>query len=110
MDSAREIEETVLRLSAAELAAFREWFTEFTADAWDRRTELDVTGAALADESYQLLRRDPKHPSLRFKRAGRFWSVRVGLPYRTRSGITAGSLVGRWVTFGKQGRVTCPKR
>jgi len=44
MDSAKEIEEAVLRLSAAELAAFREWFTGFTADAWDRRTELDVTG------------------------------------------------------------------
>ncbi len=36
----------------------------------------------LADESYRLLRRDPKHPSLHFKRIGRFWSVRVGLNYR----------------------------
>lgn len=36
----------------------------------------------LADESYELLRRDPKHPSLHFKRLGRFWSVRVGLHYR----------------------------
>ena len=36
----------------------------------------------LADESYHLLRRDPKHPSVHFKRLGRFWSARVGLHYR----------------------------
>jgi len=34
----KEIEEAVLRPSAAELAAFRAWFAEFDAEAWDRRT------------------------------------------------------------------------
>jgi len=33
----------------------------------------------LADSAYQLLRQNPRHPSLHFKRIGRFWSVRVGL-------------------------------
>lgn len=36
----------------------------------------------MADESYNLLRDDPQHPSLHFKRMGRFWAVRVGLRYR----------------------------
>lgn len=32
--------------------------------------------------AYQLLRQDPKHPSLHFKKLGRYWSVRVGWHYR----------------------------
>ena len=36
----------------------------------------------LADESYNLLRADPQHPALHFKKMGRFWSVRIGLHYR----------------------------
>jgi hypothetical protein len=34
----------------------------------------------LADKNYQLLKSDPRHPSL--KRIGKFWSVRIGLQYR----------------------------
>ncbi len=36
----------------------------------------------LADENFQLLKTDERHPSLHFKKAGRFWSVRVGIHYR----------------------------
>lgn len=36
----------------------------------------------LADANYALLKRDPQHPSLQFKKVGRYWSVRVGLRYR----------------------------
>ena len=36
----------------------------------------------LADQSYELLKRDPKHGSLHFKKVGRFWSARVGIHYR----------------------------
>jgi hypothetical protein len=28
------------------------------------------------------LKHDPQHPSLHFKKVGRFWSVRVGIHYR----------------------------
>src|SRR5437763_23499 len=31
---------------------------------------------------FALLKRDPRHPSLHFKRVGRYWSARVGLRYR----------------------------
>ena len=46
-----------------------------------------LRGAALpdsevADANYALLKRDPRHPSLQFKKVGRYWSVRVGLRYR----------------------------
>ena len=36
----------------------------------------------LADKNFQLLKSDPRHPSLHFKRIGEFWSVRIGLHYR----------------------------
>jgi hypothetical protein len=37
---------------------------------------------ALADKAFALLKADPRHPSLFFKKVERFWSVRVGLHYR----------------------------
>jgi hypothetical protein len=36
----------------------------------------------LADKSFARLKNDPHHPSLHFKKVGRFWSVRLGLYYR----------------------------
>ena len=36
----------------------------------------------LADKNYQLLKSDPHHPSLHFKKARGYWSVRVGRNYR----------------------------
>jgi hypothetical protein len=37
----------------------------------------------LADKNFALLKHDPKHPSLHFKRVrDELWSVRVGLNYR----------------------------
>jgi len=37
----------------------------------------------LADKNFALLKSDPKHPSLHFKRVrDDLWSVRVGLNYR----------------------------
>jgi hypothetical protein len=36
----------------------------------------------VADANFTLLKRDPQHPSLQFKKVGRYWSARVGLRYR----------------------------
>jgi hypothetical protein len=36
---------------------------------------------ALADKNFILLKADPKHPSLHFKKIDRLWSVRVGAHY-----------------------------
>ena len=56
MSSVNEIEEAVLRLTPAELDAFRAWFAEFDATAWDRQIEDDVAAGrldALADEALE---------------------------------------------------------
>ena len=34
-----------------------------------------------ADRCFELLKAEPRHPSLHFKRIGNFWSARVGLRY-----------------------------
>jgi hypothetical protein len=36
----------------------------------------------LADKKFKLLESEPRHPSLRLKKVGRFWSCRVGLHHR----------------------------
>jgi len=35
-----------------------------------------------AEKNFELLKSDPKHPSLHFKKVGKLWSVRIGLNYR----------------------------
>ncbi len=35
-----------------------------------------------ADQYYELLKADPTHPSLHFKKVGKYWSVRAGKGYR----------------------------
>jgi hypothetical protein len=41
------IEDRVKELSGEELAAFREWFTGFDAEAWDRQFEADAKAGKL---------------------------------------------------------------
>jgi hypothetical protein len=36
----------------------------------------------LADKNFALLKSDPRHPSLHFKRIDELWSVRIGQNYR----------------------------
>ena len=51
----------------------------------------------MADKNHALLKENPRHPSLQFKKVGRFWSVRVGLRYRALAVETDGDLVWFWI-------------
>nr|AYC80643.1 hypothetical protein [uncultured bacterium] len=54
MSNVQEIEQAIRRLSSQELAAFRTWFAEYDAVAWDKQFEQDVASGkldALAEES-----------------------------------------------------------
>ena len=58
MSSVKEIESAVTRLSRAELSAFRSWFADFDAEAWERQFEKDVAAGrldALGDEALRDL-------------------------------------------------------
>ena len=64
---------------------------------WAAYDRLPVAVRALADRNYALLKADPKHPSLHFKRIGRYWSVRVGLRYRALAVESGDALVWFWI-------------
>jgi len=49
---------------------------------WQAYDKLPVQIRELADKNFLLLKQNPAHPSLHFKKIGRFWSARVGLSYR----------------------------
>jgi hypothetical protein len=51
----------------------------------------------LADKNYQLLKSNPRHPSLHFKRIGELWSVRVGDHYRALGIDEAGGINWIWI-------------
>jgi len=52
---------------------------------------------ALADKNYLLLKSNPKHPSLHFKRLGDVWSVRVGAHYRALGTEVEDAIVWVWI-------------
>ena len=59
MSTLQEIEQEVRKLPPAALAAFRAWFAEFDAAAWDRQIEEDVEAGRLdklTDEAIRDLR------------------------------------------------------
>ena len=49
---------------------------------WKLFYKLPETVQRLARKNYGLLKKNPEHPSLNFKRIGAYWSVRIGLSYR----------------------------
>lgn len=49
---------------------------------WALYEALPVEVRELADKSFDLLKTDPRHPSLHFKKVGKQWSARVGVHYR----------------------------
>lgn len=51
----------------------------------------------LADRCYALLRQDPHHSSLHFKKVGHLWSVRVGLHYRALGVERDSEIVWFWI-------------
>lgn len=50
---------------------------------WEWYKALPENIQRTADQCYELLKTDPSHPSLHFKKVGKYWSVRVGRDYRS---------------------------
>lgn len=64
---------------------------------WERYRELPPQVRELADKNFELLRNNPQHPSLRFKRVGRFFSARVGLSFRVLGVEVEGGVLWFWI-------------
>jgi hypothetical protein len=68
---------------------------------WDAYGRLPRAVQSVADANFELLKKDPFHPSLHFKKVGRFWSVRAGLRYRA-LGVQEGDAIV-WLWIGSHG-------
>ena len=56
MSKLKDLEGQVQELSPEELTAFREWFTRFDADIWDRELEADAKAGKLDALAERALR------------------------------------------------------
>ena len=61
------------------------------------RTPVPKEVQQLADRCYALLRENPQHPSLHFKKVGPYRSVRVGIAYRALGVEDSESIVWFWI-------------
>lgn len=64
---------------------------------WEAYDRLPQNMRLLADKNYALLKENPRHPSLQFKKIGRLWSARVGLSYRALAVEAPRGLVWFWI-------------
>ncbi len=64
---------------------------------WEAYEGLPDHVRAVADRQFAILKEDPRHPSLHFKRIGRFWSARVGLRHRALAVEERDDLIWFWI-------------
>ena len=68
-----------------------------TADFWAAYHQLPSSIQKAADTAFALLKSNPKHPSLHFKKVGIFWSARVGISYRALAVEMENDLLWFWI-------------
>jgi hypothetical protein len=51
----------------------------------------------LARKSFSLLKENPTHPSLHFKKVGHFWSIRIGLHHRALAVKQSEAFIWVWI-------------
>lgn len=70
-----------------------------TRDFWKMFNDLPESTQNIAKKNFELLKENPYHPSLHFKKVGGYWSVRVGEKYRALAFEEENDF--RWVWIGK---------
>jgi hypothetical protein len=64
---------------------------------WSAYEKLPAECRELADKNFALLKENPRHPSLHFKKVGRFWSVRIGKHHRALATEMDGGMRWHWI-------------
>ena len=64
---------------------------------WETYAGLPENVRKIADRSFELLKKNPQHPSLNLKRVGRYWSARVELHYRALAVEIDDGLLWFWI-------------
>ena len=62
---------------------------------WKSHQKLPINLQGLANQKFDLLKTNPRHPSLHLKRAGKYWSARIGIKHRA----LAVEVEDNWVWF-----------
>ena len=73
-----------------------------TPDFWFHYRNLPKEIQQLADKNFELLKADPRHPSLRLKKIGAFRSARIGLHYRAIAREHEDGLIWIWIGDHKE--------
>ncbi len=66
-------------------------------DFWYHYRKLPQSIQKLADKNFEMLKTHPESPSLRLKKVGCFYSVRVGIRYRAVAKDRTEGLVWIWI-------------
>ena len=64
---------------------------------WSHFERLPESAKRVARRNFQRLKENPRHPSLRFKRVGRYWSVRIGISYRALADEDGDDFIWVWI-------------
>ena len=68
-----------------------------TARFWRSMARLPEPIQRAAHQNFALLKENPRHPSLHFKRIGNLWSARVGIDYRAVAVQDGADLIWVWI-------------
>ena len=64
---------------------------------WNSYRKLTKKIQQLASKNFELLKKDPDHPSLHLKRVRKYWSARVGIKHRALGVEVDGGVLWFWV-------------
>ncbi len=64
---------------------------------WNLFANLSEGIQTVARKNFELLKNDPLHPSLHFKKVGNLWSVRAGLNHRALAVQEGSDFIWVWI-------------
>lgn len=64
---------------------------------WECFNKLPPSVQTISKRNFELLKKDPSHPSLHFKKVGKLWSVRIGLNHRALAVEDGDDYIWGWI-------------
>lgn len=70
-----------------------------TARFWKCFKNLPVPVQKISKKNFELLKTNPSHPSLHFKKVDKFWSARAGMNHRALAVEDGNDFIWVWMAF-----------
>ena len=64
---------------------------------WNHFANLPEAVQVIARKDFELLKDNPSHPSLHFKKVGKLWSLRVGINHRALAVQDGADFIWMWI-------------